>query len=209
MRHHSHRDQGEHRHMGRHSRGRGFAGFGQHFRDGDGPGGSGFGRGRKLASGDLQLLILALIEDQPRHGYELIKEIEERSSGFYAPSPGMVYPALTYLEEIGQAEVEVEGTKKLYRITAAGTAHLEANRALVDAMLGQLARAGRRMSRVREFFAAEEAESGAAETDSGAALFAARRAIKAALAEKTDAAPEEQRRVAEILKRATKDISGR
>jgi DNA-binding PadR family transcriptional regulator len=206
MFHHHNRHHDGHHVMGRHFRGRGFS---THFMGGDGPGGHAFGRGRKLASGDLQLLILALIAEQPRHGYEIIKEIEERSSGFYAPSPGMVYPALTYLEEIGHGTVEAEGTKKLYRITDAGKTHLAANRALVDAMLGQLARAGRRLNRVREFFAAEEAESGAAESDSGAALHAARRAIRAALAEKTDAAPEEQRRVADILKRATKDIQGR
>jgi len=204
MHHHRHH---AHLHaMGRHFRRHGFA---AHFMGGDGPGRGAFGPGRKLGSGDLQLLILALIEEKPRHGYELIKEIEERSSGFYAPSPGMVYPALTYLEEIGHAEVEAEGTKKLYRITEAGKAHLEANRELVQSMLAQLARAGRRMARVREFFASEEADAaGATDHGAGAELYAIRRAFKAALAEKHDAAPEEQRRVAEILKQALKDIRG-
>ncbi len=69
--------------------------------DGDGMGGRAFGMGRKLASVDLQLLILALLSDKPRHGYEIIKALDERSKGFYAPSPGMVYPALTYLEKSG------------------------------------------------------------------------------------------------------------
>jgi DNA-binding PadR family transcriptional regulator len=68
----------------------------------------------------LQLVILALLEERPRHGYEIIKALEETSKGFYAPSPGMVYPALTYLEEVGYATVEAEGSKKLYQITAAG-----------------------------------------------------------------------------------------
>ncbi|HUC60872.1 MAG TPA: PadR family transcriptional regulator [Alphaproteobacteria bacterium] len=204
--HTHHRHRGPHHAMGRHFRRHGFA---AHFLGGDGPGGRAFGPGRKLASGDLQLLILALIEEKPRHGYELIKEIEERSSGFYAPSPGMVYPALTYLEEIGHADIEAEGAKKLYRITAAGKAHLEANREVIQAMLAQLARAGRRMARVREFFAAEEADAAASSGgDAEAELYAARRALKLAIGGKLDAPPEEQRRVAEILKRATKELRG-
>ena len=68
--------------------------------------------GRMLAQGDLRLIALALIAEQPRHGYEIIKVLEEKTSGWYSPSPGMVYPALTYLEEIGHASVEVEGTEK-------------------------------------------------------------------------------------------------
>ena len=84
--------------------------------------------GRKLASADLQLLILELLAEKPRHGYEIIKALDERSKGFYAPSPGMVYPALTYLEEIGHATVETEGARKLYHITELGRAHLEEHR---------------------------------------------------------------------------------
>ena len=109
-----HRDLHEHLH--RHFAGRhggphgGFFGFGHHFGEGFGPGGrggpGGFGPGRKLGSADLQLLLLALLAEKPSHGYELIKALEERSSGYYSPSPGMVYPALTYLEELGHASVE-------------------------------------------------------------------------------------------------------
>src|SRR5580658_7317859 len=95
-------------------------------------GGPGFRAARILASGDLQLIILALLSEKPRHGYEIIKQIEEHSSGTYTPSPGMVYPALTYLEEMGYAASETEGTKKLYRISEAGAEHLKANRASVD-----------------------------------------------------------------------------
>src|SRR5208282_4097464 len=91
--------------------------------------GPGMRAARMLASGDLQLIILALLSEKPRHGYEIIKQIEEHSSGAYSPSPGMVYPALTYLEEGGFATSELEGTKKLYRITEAGTKHLNENRA--------------------------------------------------------------------------------
>src|ERR1700751_2604728 len=84
--------------------------------------------GRKLGADDLQLLILALLAEKPSHGYEIIKGLEERSGGFYAPSPGMVYPALTYLEELGYASVEADGAKKLYRISEEGRAYLEQNR---------------------------------------------------------------------------------
>lgn len=90
--------------------------------------GGDFRMGRKFAAGDLQLVILALLDEQPRHGYELIKLLEERSGGFYVPSPGVIYPALTYLEETGLAEVEAEGAKKLYRITEAGRGRVEENR---------------------------------------------------------------------------------
>ena len=69
---------------------------------------------RMLASGDLQLIILALLTEKSRHGYEIIRAIEEHSSGIYTPRPGVVYPALTYLEEMGYASSEQEGTKKLY-----------------------------------------------------------------------------------------------
>src|SRR6202012_5708440 len=113
------------RNMSRHGRHHGFGDFG-------GEGGRGLGRGRKLAAGDLQLVILALLDQKPRHGYELIKELDERSGGFYSPSPGMVYPALTYLEEIGYATVEADGAKKLYSITDTGKAHLAANRPLAE-----------------------------------------------------------------------------
>src|SRR5580692_8943972 len=125
-----------HHHAGRH-RGHpgGFFGFGPQFGEGFGPGGGGrggFGPGRKLGSADLQLLLLALLAEKPSHGYELIKAVEERSHGYYTPSPGMVYPALTFLEEIGHASVEQEGTRKLYRATDAGLKHLADNRATVD-----------------------------------------------------------------------------
>jgi Transcriptional regulator PadR-like family len=103
-RHQSHRCSGSRRleayFFGRHAGGPGFRRFGGWFADGGELGGHGFGMGRKLASVDLQLLILGLLADRPRHGYEIIKALDERSKGFYAPSPGMVYPALTYLEEI-------------------------------------------------------------------------------------------------------------
>src|ERR1700722_5036054 len=140
-----------------HGHGRhGFGPFAAGFADGTGMGGGGFRTGRKLGAADLQLIILALLKEKARHGYELIKALKERSGGFYVPRPGMVYPALTYLEETGLAVVfESAGAKKLYRITPDGEARLKQDATIADAILTQLERMGRRMDRVREVFSAE------------------------------------------------------
>lgn len=136
------------RHGGRHGFGRGFGGgFGRGFGGGD------FPAGRKLSSEELQLVLLALLAERPAHGYELIRLLEQKSGGFYAPSPGMIYPALTYLEEIGYAAVTQEGNRKLYTLTDEGRAHFEANRLQAENILDALARIGSRMSEVREAFA--------------------------------------------------------
>jgi DNA-binding PadR family transcriptional regulator len=173
-------------------------------------GGRGFGMGRKLASVDLQLLILRLLAEKPRHGYEIIKELDERSKGFYVPSPGMVYPALTYLEEIGHATVEVDGSRKLYHITDAGKEHLESNRSTADALLAQFGRVGERMDRVRRAMHAEEVgEESDPERHGSKDLLRAGRELKAALADKWDSSREEQQRIVEILKRAVAEIQNR
>ena len=198
------------RHHGGHG-GRGFGGYGKHFMGG-GMGGRPFGMGRKLAAVDLQLLILGLLEEKPRHGYEIIKALDERSKGFYIPSPGMVYPALTYLEEIGHATVETEGSRKLYSITESGTKHLEANRSTAEAMFAQFERVGERMDRIRRALQPEEAGEEAAgeqERRGSRDLLRARRDLKAALADKWDSPKEEQQRIAEILRRAAKEIAGK
>ena len=177
---------------------------------GHGFGWHGFRAGRKLGSDDLQLLILALLADKPRHGYEIIKALEERSGGFYSPSPGMVYPALTYLDELGYASAETEGTKKLYRISDEGRAHLERNRRTVDAILVQLAWVGARMEHVRELFTGQEpGRYGESAEDGGSELELARRRLRSALSELGAASADEQRRVAAILERAAREIRGR
>ncbi len=95
--------------------------------------------GHMLAQGDLRLIALALIAEEPRHGYEIIKLVEEKTSDWYPPSPGIVYPTLTsYLEEAGYVTASTEGAKKLYAITAEGRVYLEANRDVVDAVLDRL-----------------------------------------------------------------------
>jgi DNA-binding PadR family transcriptional regulator len=128
----------------RHFRGRGpFAGsFGPPFGEGERPYWRGRGPGRIFASADLRFLILQLIAEKPCHGYELIKAIEEKFGGAYSPSPGVIYPMLTLLEETGLATVTSEGTRKLYSITEEGKKELEENRSVVDEILHRMAAVG-------------------------------------------------------------------
>src|SRR5260370_29424348 len=92
--------------------------------------------GRVFDHGDLRLLVLQLVAEKPRHGYELIKAIEERLGGSYTPSPGVVYPTPTMLAEPGYAPAPPPaGCKKLYTVTPEGTALLDANRPAVAAVL--------------------------------------------------------------------------
>lgn len=190
------------RHRGSHRAGGPPAGFPAGF---GGFGGDGFPRGRKFSSDDLQLLLLALLEDQPGHGYELIKALQTRSNGFYSPSPGMVYPALTYLEELGHVSVELEGNRKRYALAGPGREHLDANRERVEIMLAKLSHIARKMDSVRRAFAGEEpAEPG--EGGWVAELTEARRALKHALLRRDDVPAEEQRRIAAILRRAIDEI---
>jgi DNA-binding PadR family transcriptional regulator len=104
--------------------------------------GAGHGRGRRrMFDGDaLRLVLLRLIAEQPRHGYDLIRAIEELTGGAYAPSPGTVYPTLSLLAEMGHiAEVAAEGARKRFEITPEGRAHLDANAAAADAAMARLA----------------------------------------------------------------------
>src|ERR1700739_4944238 len=134
----------------RHRGGR-FGGFGFGGRHGGGFGGGmnpdDMRAGRMLAQGDLRLIALALIAEAPRHGYEIIKLLEEKTGDWYSPSPGIIYPTLTYLEEAGYVTASAEGSKKLYTITDEGSAYLAANRELVDVVLARLTAIGARVSR--------------------------------------------------------------
>jgi DNA-binding PadR family transcriptional regulator len=101
--------------------------------------GSGRG-GRVFGHGGLRFVLLQLIADKPSHGYELIKAIEERLGGRYSPSPGIVYPTLTLLEELGCVSVDAAdgGGRKRYSITPAGQEILAANRAMTDEMMARM-----------------------------------------------------------------------
>jgi DNA-binding PadR family transcriptional regulator len=97
------------------------------------------GSGRLFDYGELRLVLLALIAERPRHGYELIKAIEDRAGGGYSPSPGVIYPTLTQLEDIGHATIEAaEGGRKLYAITEAGRAYLAGQAPAVAAAFARL-----------------------------------------------------------------------
>jgi len=158
-----------------------------------------FGRGRMLADGDLRVIVLALLAERPRHGYDIIRTLEERSSGAYSPSPGVVYPTLTYLEEAGFVTGASEGSKKVYAITEDGGAHLAANRDVADKLLEGMVRYGERVARARSWFHRhDETEMPGAIAE----LSEAHRALKRALAERLDASEAEQRRIAGILDRA-------
>jgi DNA-binding PadR family transcriptional regulator len=98
-------------------------------------------RSRVFEGGELRLVLLKLIADQPRHGYYLIGAVEELTGGRYAPSPGVVYPTLTMLQDMGLIEEAAgEGARKPFQITEAGTAHLEENREEAEELIARLKR---------------------------------------------------------------------
>ena len=207
-------------HFGRGGGGRrGFGGpFGGRF--GGGFSGGSMRAARMLASGDLQLLILLLLNEKPRHGYEVIKAIEEHSSGVYTPSPGMVYPALTYLEETGYAATTTEGAKKLYSITPEGTAHLAKNRSIADEIWTRLGLFGRKLAWMQRQYAEDEDTAdhfGGGPSDAGRSEWQQMRAefrglrdeLKAAIYEKLNSSLEEKRRVLAILRRTIDEIRGK
>ena len=180
--------------------------------------GQGFGRSRKLGLPDLQLLILGLLAEKPRHGYEVMKSLEARSKGFYTPSPGMVYPALSNLNEVGHATVVPDGSRKRYFITTAGLVHFDQNRTAVDGLFAQFAKIGERMEKVRRAFFADE-DIGASATNAtdefagepippvgSESLVNARRSLETAVARAFQGTVQEQQRVTDILTSATAAI---
>lgn len=142
-----------HRHGHRHEhRSRGaFGGWGGHHGERHGHGHPRGRRiGRLLEHGDLRFVILALLKEKPGHGYELIRALEDRTGGAYRPSPGVIYPTLSLLEDEGFVrQTGAEGGRKAFEITDTGAAALEANRAGVDAVFSRLDEAGERSSGAR------------------------------------------------------------
>lgn len=131
----------EHRlHRGRHGWG------GRYAERGEGREGRGHGRrfGRFFEHGDLRVVMLALLEEQPRHGYELIKELEERTGGAYRPSPGVVYPTLAMLEDESLIRQSAgEGGRKQFELTEGGKAELDRSRPGVEAVFARMDEASR------------------------------------------------------------------
>jgi DNA-binding PadR family transcriptional regulator len=194
---------------GRHGRGRHRHGFGGRHGFGRGHGGGDddmMHAGRMLAQGDLRLIALALIDEQPRHGYDIIKALEEKTTDWYSPSPGIVYPTLTYLEEVGYLTSQPEGAKKLYTITDEGRAHLVENRALVDAVMKRIAFIGEKAARIRDRMDGEvDEERGGRWQLVRAAHENLREASRGRLREDPDA----EAKIVEILARAAGEIRRR
>lgn len=183
---------------------RGFGGGGRGFMGG--PMGGAMRFGRMLADGDLRLIVLTLLEEAPRHGYDIIKALEERSHGAYSPSPGVVYPTLTYLDEAGYAAASAEGNKKVYAITDAGRGHLADNRDAADMILSSMERYGAKMAKARAWFYRHE-EGGTWDIPGVLPeVNEARWALKGAIAEKLDAPESDQRETARILRDAANAI---
>lgn len=156
--------------------------------------GRGGGGGRIFGPGDLRLILLALIEEKPRHGYELIKAIEQKFGGGYSPSPGSIYPTLTLLEELGHVRSTAsDGAKKLFEITAQGREFLAEHKATIDGVTARMGLAARAMSRH------------AAPVD----IHEAMHTLKAALMfHRGNWSETEIRRVRRIIERAAREISG-
>jgi DNA-binding PadR family transcriptional regulator len=174
-------------------------GFGGRF----GEGGEDLMRARRmLAQGDLRLLALALIAQAPRHGYEIIKLIEEKTADWYSPSPGIVYPTLTYLEEAGYVTASAEGAKKLYAITDEGRAYLETNRDLADIVLDRLSALGERVNRWRRVSRGEREDR----RELPPLVEAALDHLRATLAKKLDDDGDAEASLVEILARTDADL---
>lgn len=182
---------------------RGWAGAGRGFDPGvmgwfwggGGPRGrrGGFRGGRMFEQGDLKYVILKLLEEKPRHGYEIIKELEDRFGGAYAPSPGTIYPTLTMLEDLGYARaMPEEGGRKIYEITEEGRKHLEEHSATVDDIFERIARF------VEGFFDAPMADLKRSMASLGRATFF--------VASRSPNDRERLNKISEILKRAADEI---
>jgi DNA-binding PadR family transcriptional regulator len=193
---------GRHRRHGRF----GGSGFGGGRHGGFGEGGEDMMRARRmLAQGDLRLIALALIAEAPRHGYEIIKLLEEKTADWYSPSPGIVYPTLTYLEEAGYVTASTEGSKKLYTITDEGRAYLKANRELVDVVLDRLAAFGERVNRWRRNARGEREDRGSLPPLVEATLDHLREAV----GKRLEGDAEAEARLVEILARTVTELQSR
>ncbi|MFY9179927.1 MAG: PadR family transcriptional regulator [Venatoribacter sp.] len=161
-------------------------------------------RGRKFNAEELQLATLWFLRESPEHGYSLAKRFVEISGGYYQPSSGVLYPALADLEALGFAKNEPLGKRKTYHILPAGLAHLEQHEQQAQLLINTLKHLAKKMLWMQM---QPEGEIAAAEATGWLPEFIdARKAFKAALLEKTDIDHNEQRRIADILRRATQEI---
>jgi len=164
-------------------------------------------RGRKFSSKELQLLLLALLSDESRHGYQLTKQIEARSNGCYTPSAGMVYPALAHLEAAGLAQALPSGKRRGYSLTEAGRRELEASREAVEWLWIKLDFLGRKMALARRAFAADEALSASNPRISNQTVIAALERLTTSVLAAEAGSPAAHSQVIAVLKRAAEEIA--
>src|SRR6266404_6203674 len=152
-----------------------------------------FGGGaRVFDQGDLKYVILRLLDEKPRHGYEIIKEIEDRFGGMYSPSPGTIYPTLTMLEDLGYARARPEESgKKIYEITDEGRAYLAENQPLIDDIFSRIA------DFAQSIFGEPMMEVHRGFKNIGKAIYASKTSTRT---------PEQIRKIREILDRAASEI---
>jgi DNA-binding PadR family transcriptional regulator len=151
-----------------------------------------FGGARMFDQGHLKFVILRLLAEKPRHGYEIIKEIEDRFGGMYSPSPGTVYPTLTLLEDLGYARARPEESgKKIYEITDTGRAHLAENQPLIDDIFSRIAEFA------QNIFGEPMMEVHRAMKNVGAAIYTSKTSSRSA---------EQIQKIKEILDRAAREI---
>src|SRR6266446_8153433 len=151
-----------------------------------------FGGARMFDQGHLKFVILNLLAEKPRHGYEIIKEIEDRFGGMYSPSPGTVYPTLTMLEDLGDARARPEESgKKIYEITDEGRAHLAENQPLIDDIFSRIA------DFAQSIFGEPMMEVHRGFKNIGKAIYASKTSTRT---------PEQIRKIREILDRAASEI---
>jgi DNA-binding PadR family transcriptional regulator len=186
------RERGREERSRRHGGGFG-GGFGEGRGERFGRGGFGGGRERLFDAGDLKLVILKLLAEQPSYGYQLMKTMEDRLAGGYTPSAGVIYPTLTMLEEEGLASAATsESNKKVYSVTVEGTAYLETNKGRVEALMERVQEAGRGFERGRS-----PEIKGAFQDMWGAVM---------ARVARGNATPEQVAKIVEAIKGATKAI---
>jgi DNA-binding PadR family transcriptional regulator len=153
-----------------------------------------FGGSRVFDQGDLKFVILRLLDEKPRHGYDIIKEIEERFGGTYSPSPGTVYPTLTMLEDLGYAIAKPEESgKKIYEITDEGRAYLTENQPLIDDIFSRIAEFA------QSIFGEPMMEVHRGMKDLGRAIY---------VSQNKPRTTEQIRKIKEILDRAAKEVEG-
>lgn len=190
---------GPHRHGGPRARRHGGPRFGPGFGPGGPrggpfpfPGGPRGRRGRRTSRGDVRAAVLALLAEQPRHGYEIIQEIAERSGGAWRPSPGSVYPTISQLEDEGLVVVEKTDGRRVVSLTGTGTTWVAEHREELDAVWEQVGRdadseAGELWEQLGQLHAAAQQVMGAGTpeqvTAATAALTEARKTIYRLLAE--------------------------